>query len=125
LSNYFGPGPPVDSTHAEVHGNQYGLLAASKCFQVSGTLECGSCHNSHMAESGDMAVYSQRCMNCHKPGAMSGVHGGKDITRNCIDCHMPVQASSLVTMMVPGKKELSPLLVRSHLIAIYAGAKQR
>jgi hypothetical protein len=79
-------------------------------------------------------------MNCHQPGAMSGVHGQpeaqapwcsrkpgrrEDITRNCIDCHMPVQASSLVTMMVPGKKELSPLLVRSHLIAIYAGAKQR
>ena len=140
LSNYFGPGQPVDSAHAEVHGNQYGLLAASKCFQVSGTLECVSCHNSHTAESGDMAVYSQRCMNCHQPGAMSGVHGQpaaqapwcsrkpgrrEDITRNCIDCHMPVQASSLVTMMVPGKKELSPLLVRSHLIAIYAGAKQR
>jgi hypothetical protein len=38
---------------------------------------------------------------------------------------MPVQASSLVTLIVPGKKELTPLLVRSHLIAVYAGAKQR
>jgi hypothetical protein len=149
LSNYFGPGPPVDSAHAEVHGNQYGLLAASKCFRMSGTLECGSCHQSHTTEGGNMAVYSQRCMSCHQQGAMGRVHvqagggtdgqstvqaapwcsrkpgRGEDITRNCIDCHMPVQASSLVTLMVPGKKELASLLVRSHLIAVYAGAKQR
>ena len=136
LSKYFGPGPPADSAHAEVHGNQYGLLAASKCFQVSGTLECRTCHDSHVESGRDLAVYSQRCMNCHQPDAMSGVHAqapwcsrkpgrSEDITRNCIDCHMPVRASSLVTLMVPGKKELAPLLVRSHLIAVYAGAKQR
>jgi Cytochrome c3/Cytochrome c554 and c-prime len=136
LSNYYGPGPPADSAHAEVHGNQYGLLAASKCFRMSGTLECRSCHESHVESGRDLAVYSQRCMSCHQPGAMSGAHAqapwcsrkpdrGEDITRNCIDCHMPVRASSLVTLMVPGKKELAPLLVRSHLIAVYAGAKQR
>jgi len=42
-----------------------------------------------------------------------------DVTRNCIDCHMPVQASSIVTLMVPGKKQLAPLFVRNRWIAVY------
>lgn len=138
LSRYFGPGPAVDSVHAEVHGNQYGLLAASKCFRMSGTLECRSCHNSHADEKGGLVQFSQRCMNCHRQGQGQGAgmaqgHAGfctrkpapgEDITRNCIDCHMPVQASAIVNLMVPGQKELAPLLVRSHLIAIYGGKKQ-
>jgi Cytochrome c554 and c-prime len=124
LSRYFGAGPAADSAHAEVHGNQYGLLAASKCFRVSGTLECRSCHNSHGEEKGSLAVFSQRCMNCHRqPDKHPAV--GKEITRNCIDCHMPVQASAIVNLMVPGQKELAPLLVRSHLIAIYGNKQQR
>ncbi len=129
LADYYGPGPRADSSHTEVHGNQYGLLAASQCFRISGTLECRSCHDSHVSGDGDLAVYSQRCMSCHQPDAISGIHkkvvGREVMMRNCIDCHMPVQASSIVTLMVPGKKELAPLLVRSHLIAVYARAKQR
>ncbi len=126
LDHYFGLGPQADSAHAEVHGNQYGLLAASKCFRQSGTLECRSCHDSHSAENGDLAVYSQRCMNCHQPASLAAPHPmGTAVKSNCINCHMPVQASSLVTLMVPGKKALTPLLIRSHLIAVYAGSKQR
>ena len=134
LSRYFGAGPAADSAHAEVHGNQYGLLAASKCFRMSGTLECRSCHNSHADEKGSLAVFSQRCMNCHRqpdkhpagaPFCSRKPARDEDITRNCIDCHMPVQASAIVNLMVPGQKELAPLLVRSHLIAIYGGKKQR
>ena len=120
LSNYFGAGPAVDTGHAEVHGNQYGLLAASKCFIVSGTMECRTCHSRHQEESGNMAAFSQRCMSCHSSGAMVKLHGkGGEIVRDCVDCHMPVQASSIVTLMVPGKKELAPLFVRNHRIAIY------
>jgi hypothetical protein len=160
LSNYFGPGPAVDTGHAEVHGNQYGLLAASKCFRVSGTMECRTCHAPHRPEENDLAAFSQRCMSCHQPAAMLKLHNNTrditetagdpaqstrnpaqstrnpaqstrgitknaaDITRNCIDCHMPVQASSIVTLMVPGKKELAPLFVRNHRIAIYTDTKR-
>jgi Cytochrome c554 and c-prime len=123
LSRYFGPGPAIDTGHAEVHDNQYGLLAASKCFRASGTLECRTCHDTHGDEKGQLALFSQRCMNCHQAGKSHFCSRkpavGEDITRNCIDCHMPVQASALVNLMVPGQKELAPLLVRSHLIAVY------
>lgn len=139
LSNYFGPGPAVDTGHAEVHGNQYGLLAESKCFKVSGTMECRTCHTPHQQEGNDLAAFSQRCLTCHQSAAMVKLHKSPgnpgshpdpsspkelmrtaaDLTRNCVDCHMPVQASSIVTLMVPGKKELAPLFVRNHRIAIY------
>lgn len=69
-------------------------------------------------------MFSQRCMNCHQAGKAHFCSRkpavGEDITRDCIDCHMPAQASALVNLMVPGQKELAPLLVRSHLIAVYA-----
>lgn len=134
LSDYFGPGPAIDTSQVEVHGNQYGLLAESKCFKISGTMECRTCHAPHQQEENDLAAFSQRCMNCHQSAAMVKLHktagyipngGGDitktagDITRNCIDCHMPVQASSIVTLMVPGKKQLAPLFVRNHRIAVY------
>lgn len=155
LSNYFGPGPAIDTSHAEVHGNQYGLLAESKCFKISGTMECRTCHTPHQQVGDDLAAFSQRCMSCHQSAMVKlhktagnmttttsdltkrvGVPTGpasdptkslssptrptaESITRNCIDCHMPVQASSIVTLMVPGKKQLAPLFVRNHRIAVY------
>ena len=122
LANYFGPSPTVDTAHLEVHGNQFGLLAISKCFQ-QGALECNTCHDSHKAGSTSLAVFSQRCMSCHAPGSVHYCKriptNGEDIQTNCIDCHMPVKASGLVNLMVPEQKKLAPLLVRSHLIAVY------
>ena len=131
LTNYFGPSPVVDTGHIEVHGNQYGLLAASKCFRQS-SLECGSCHNPHGSDDTSLAVFSQRCMNCHAPASAHDAGRvfpapyckripakGEDIRTNCIDCHMPVKASGLVNLMVPGRKQLAPLLVRTHRIAVY------
>jgi hypothetical protein len=31
----------------DVHGNQYGLLTASKCFKMSAEMDCSSCHDPH------------------------------------------------------------------------------
>jgi len=123
LSNYFSPGPAIDTTNSEVHGNQYGLLIASKCFKMSQTMNCSSCHNPHIKEKEDPALFSQRCMTCH-----SVQHNnfckiappvGTSITNNCIDCHMPIKASKLVNLLASGKPTPTPLQVRSHLITIY------
>jgi hypothetical protein len=122
LASDFGPTPEVDTAHLEVHGNQYGLLAASKCFRQS-NLECTSCHDPHTSGNASLAAFSQRCMSCHAPGSAHYCKRlpakGEDIRTNCIDCHMPVKASGIVNLMVPGQKQLAPLLVRSHLIAVY------
>ena len=137
LSRYFGAGPAVDSVHAEVHGNQYGLLAASQCFRMSGTLECRTCHDAHRDEREGRVAMKRGNWLCFRSAvwivimrgrrisAVESLAMGEDITRNCIDCHMPVQASAIVNLMVPGQKELAHLLVRSHLIAVYGGGRKK
>ena len=77
----------------DVHGNQYGLLSESKCFRMSATLTCVTCHNPHENERGKVALFSQRCMTCHNKehGTFCKINPVQvsSIKTNCIDCHMP------------------------------------
>jgi hypothetical protein len=124
LSDYY----TVDSTtpdhnNIDVHGNQYALLRSSKCFMLSNTLTCNSCHNPHENERGKIAVFSQRCMSCH-----DSEHGkickltatiGEMIKLNCIDCHMPLKASKAIAVQLHGDSLPTAALIRSHFITIY------
>ena len=114
--------------NVDVHGNQYGLLTASKCFTMS-NMTCNSCHNTHENERGNTVLFSQRCMNCH-----SVEHGnfckmsssiGASITRNCIDCHMPAKPSQAITIQLPGSDVPTAATVRSHFISIYPDEVKR
>ena len=130
LANFFfadprGLKPPGEM---DVHGNQYELLAASKCFLKSKTLECGSCHDPHVQERDSLRVFATRCMNCHGPAGLMGEHTGlaahsrvdaEFLVRNCIDCHMPAKASEAITMRTGLWKDPVADRVRNHLIAIY------
>jgi hypothetical protein len=107
----------------DVHGNQYGLLRSSKCFTMSSTMTCVTCHNTHENERGKTVLFSQRCMDCHSSG-----HGnvckladtlGPVIKTNCIDCHMPLKASQSITELLPGDAKPTAALIRSHFISIY------
>lgn len=107
----------------DVHGNQYGLLAASKCFTMSGTMTCNSCHDAHANEKGQLAVFSQRCMDCHnttheKSCKMTGAIGNT-ISKNCIDCHMPKQRSGSIAVLLEGAYAPTPALLRTHYIKVY------
>ncbi|MFC0774925.1 multiheme c-type cytochrome [Terrimonas alba] len=126
LSNYFkekkisNPTPMYDNV--DVHGNQLGLLKASKCFTAS-NLTCNNCHNTHENERGKTALFSQRCMTCHQPGH-SNFCTIKSIPRsslkaNCIDCHMPATKSQAITLLLPGQSVPTAASVRSHFIAVY------
>ena len=107
----------------DVHGNQLGLLKLSRCFLESSTLTCNSCHNPHQNEKNELAVYSQRCMTCHNkehnnfctinPSLVA------NIKNNCIDCHLPKQASHAISVFLPGQSMLTPSLIRTHYITIY------
>jgi hypothetical protein len=123
LSHFFLPGTTTDTADLDVHGNQYGLLTASKCFRASQNMTCSSCHNLHKQERDDLATFSQRCMNCHTSNSdhfCAKAHDiGPSIINNCIDCHMPLKPSKALTLQVSGKKDVIPDLVRTHLIAIY------
>jgi nitrate/TMAO reductase-like tetraheme cytochrome c subunit len=128
LSDYFDQKIIVDKAMAsgevEVHGNQYGLLTASKCFKKSNSLTCNTCHGSHQNERGNMQLYSSRCVSCHDTNA----EGFKtithvqsvNITQNCIDCHMPKQPSKAIAVYLQDKKEPVASLIRSHYIGIYS-----
>lgn len=123
LTNYFSvPMVPPNESAIDVHGNQTGLLSMSKCYQVSG-MTCLSCHNVHRAEKDQLAVFSQRCASCHnkahgKECKMTETIGGA-ITQNCIDCHMPKQASHAVAVYLQNATSPTPALMRTHVIKIY------
>lgn len=124
LSDYFITDTlQPDPENIDVHGNQLGLLRSSKCFRISGTMTCITCHNSHENERGKIALFSSRCLTCHSPA-----HGtvckmskslGSIINQNCIDCHMPAKPSKSITELLPGDTRPTAALIRSHFIAIY------
>ena len=101
------------------HGNQYGLLTASKCFKAS-EMDCSSCHNVHKDEAKLPKVFSARCMECHndKPCTIKPV-AGLVLSDNCIDCHMPALPSAKITFKMESDQEAIPDLIRTHRIAIY------
>ncbi|WP_018611496.1 multiheme c-type cytochrome [Segetibacter koreensis] len=115
----------VQMHDVEVHDNQYALLSASKCFRMSNTMTCNTCHNTHQQERGNVALFSKKCMNCHNydKGSFCKMAPtlGNQITKNCIDCHMPQKESKMLTLQLEGKANNSPSTLRSHVIAIYPG----
>lgn len=124
LADYFAIDTVTPSPNeVDVHGNQYGLLRSSKCFRMSQTMTCNTCHNPHDNERGKTELFSQRCISCH-----NGSHNnickmtatlGSSINKNCIDCHMPLKASKSITELLPGDTKPTSALIRSHYIAIY------
>jgi hypothetical protein len=122
LDEFFFAMPTADSAATlDVHGNQYGLLMASKCFKMS-TMDCSSCHNVHVKETDQLTVFSTRCMNCHKKGSDNFCTQpevpGLVLSNNCIDCHMPELPSKQVFLRASNNKS-TPFFVRTHLVGHY------
>jgi len=90
----------------DVHGNQVGLLKASRCFQKSDAMTCGTCHDVHRVER-DAVALSSKCGICHQPAACPKAArkpGG------CVECHMPLTSSKLIEVQS----------YRTHRIAVYS-----
>jgi len=124
LDDFFKPAYHKDSTaQLDVHGNQYALLTASKCFKQSMVLNCSSCHNVHQQETDSKQLFAQRCMNCHNDNShnlCTEKHTDKlTMINNCIDCHMPMQGSGQINFNSANKRETKYQLIRTHLIGIY------
>lgn len=110
--------PRLDpSANIDVHGSQVELLKKSRCYQSSASMTCSTCHNVHTPQH-DLAALSERCLACHKVEDR-GVHLklGRDVARNCIDCHMPNQQTNLIVADSNGRK-VKPQ-VRTHWIKVY------
>jgi Cytochrome c554 and c-prime len=118
LEKYIDLGPIDSAADVDVHGKQGKLLMKSRCYQMSADLNCSTCHDVHKPEP-DLAVISQHCLSCHKTTAsVTHAKAGSEITRNCIDCHMPKLESKVVYLDVNGKR-IKPRF-RTHWIKIYS-----
>lgn len=123
LDDFSFPSYAADSAATlDVHGNQYGLLTSSKCFEMS-DMDCSSCHNVHVKETRKLEVFSSRCMNCHKQGGENFCTQpevpGLVLSSNCIDCHMPKLPSRQVFLRSSGMNPPTPFFVRTHLVGTY------
>ena len=123
LDDFSYPVYAGDSTAAlDVHGNQYGLLSASKCFRMS-AMDCSSCHDVHSRETNKLDLFSTRCMNCHQRDSdhfcKQPEVPGLVLSNNCIDCHMPALPSAKVFLQAPDTSKSIPFLIRTHLVGTY------
>jgi nitrate/TMAO reductase-like tetraheme cytochrome c subunit len=123
LDDYSKAAYNSDSTAVlDVHGNQYGLLSSSKCFQKS-QMTCSSCHNVHEIQFEAPKLFSTKCMSCHNSDSKieCTINTDKDIelADNCVDCHMPALPSAKLLLQLPNKQALYPDFVRTHRIGIY------
>ncbi len=107
----------------DVHGNQYGLLASSKCFQLSTQMDCSTCHDPHKNQRGNVALFNDKCSGCHGGGSVSCAAPTAEtqaMGNNCIACHMPNTPSKLMSVQLPQSGPEVSVLVRTHLIGIYS-----
>jgi Cytochrome c554 and c-prime len=106
-----------DDSEVDVHGSQIQLLKRSRCFQSSANMTCTTCHDVHTVQR-DAAAFSPRCLSCHQPQQCGEYPKmGEQISRDCVNCHMPLQESKVLFSNTNGKKIVP--LVRNHRIAIY------
>ncbi len=116
---------PSEVATLDVHGNQYGLLTSSKCFQQSPDMDCSTCHDPHSNERGKQNKFSELCINCHKDLTNhSQLITMDEMKSNCIDCHMPLRSSANLTFQKLKQSESDSLLVRTHRISVYQNASQ-
>ncbi len=123
LSGYVRLQEPTATDRLDVHGNQVILLERSRCFQSSPQLTCSTCHDVHKPER-PAAEYSNRCLECHRID-QCGIFqsAGNQIASQCVDCHMPVQASNaLVLDAGDGRLQAN---VRTHWIRVYQNPAHR
>lgn len=109
--------PPPPDADLDVHGSQVQSLIQSRCFAMSGTMTCTTCHDVH-ADNRRPDDYAKNCQSCHRVESC-GKFGslGVAIVTRCVDCHMPMKKTDKIIMRINGRN-LQPE-VRSHRIGIH------
>ncbi len=125
FADYFSPYTIAHKRFKEfdVHGSQYQLLAASKCSLKSNTLTCTTCHDPHTNAEANLETYSAKCISCHQTAVHetlpATVENANLLKTNCIDCHMPRQASQAISFRLQRDTVKASYLLRTHKIAVY------
>ncbi len=115
--------PDFFSTRREldVHGNQYGMLMASKCFKESETMTCATCHDPHKNERSNTSKFINKCISCHDKSSDCSLDmtTRTNSTQNCITCHMPKIKSKSMFKTTAIAKDTISVSVYSHHIRVY------
>jgi hypothetical protein len=112
--NYYSGKP---ESELDVHGNQYGLLKSSACYNKSPSMSCTTCHDPHKNQRGNSGYFNSKCIGCHaEPKKLHPMLGGEKFN-DCISCHMPVSKSK--NMKINVKSVDKSVEVRTHLIGVY------
>ncbi|MHC0439204.1 cytochrome c3 family protein [Flavobacterium sp. 3-210] len=119
----------IDTAQFDVHGNQFRLMAQSKCFINSEKMDCITCHNPHENASKNMASYSKICISCHQGlkhnEQTQKIMPEKLMATSCVECHMPKKASGAIKFQLSSSKQLSEYILRTHKIGIYPATSSK
>ncbi len=123
LFQFFRPDTARPVAGIDVHGNQYAMLAASKCF-IGSQMTCLTCHDGHKNESRMAAQFYVKCETCHSTAAHNSCKLASSVSRswltaNCVNCHMPEQASKAIMVIRKDQTFPTSAHMRAHYIAIY------
>ena len=109
---------PGSYASPDVHGMQLQSLMQSACYQKSTTLTCITCHNSHVSEKNkEQETLITQCFSCHQQSKHSSQMRVEQ--KNCITCHMPLQASKSLDFNNSSGTHSILYKLRTHHIAIY------
>lgn len=110
----------VGSVHT---ANQLDRLRRSECFRQS-EMTCATCHDPHQYQRGNIALFSQRCQDCHQPPEC-GMHEQLQdrLADNCIDCHMPTGDNEGMDIETSAGKFKPPMI--DHYIRVDRQATDR
>lgn len=123
LNQYSKHSATLNSAELDVHGNQYGLLASSQCFKQNEKMDCMTCHDPHKNQRGNIALFNQKCIECHSNTKITCEAEDGDLNKmgnNCIACHMPNIPSKVMKLQLAKDSLETPVNIRTHLIGIYA-----
>jgi len=123
LFDFFRPDTAKPAAEIDVHGNQYGMLAVSKCFTNS-EMTCLTCHDGHKIESRLAAQFYIKCETCHKSAShntckLASTVDQRVLETNCINCHMPEEASKAIMVIRGDESVPTSAHMRSHYITVY------
>jgi hypothetical protein len=128
LSHFYYPDFGAGKGEPDVHGKQLQLLQASKCYQMTTTMTCTTCHDAHGPEENKIVRFISKCMDCHQNSAHAlailkdNEQKKRDfnlVAVNCIDCHMPLQISKTIHFNNGTELKNTPYFIRTHKISIY------
>jgi len=88
----------TNSHEAFIMASQADRLRLSKCFSVSETMTCLTCHHPHHSvQQSNKQTFNDACMTCHQKEKTTSctetMTARSVVENNCVQCHMPPSGS--------------------------------